>query len=55
MIYDENGVHPDPQKVKDIKKLDPPTNKAELQLFLGIMIYLSPFLYLTCHNRWIYE
>ncbi len=44
MIYDKNGAHPDPQKVEDIKKLDPPTNKAELQQFLGMVTYLSPFL-----------
>ena len=43
-IYDEKGVHPDPQKVEDIKALKSPTNEAELQHVLGMVTYMAPFI-----------
>ena len=39
MIYDKDGVHPDPEKVKVIKEKQSPGNKNELQEFLGIITY----------------
>ena len=42
-IYDENGVHPDPPKVGDIKTLKSPTNEAELQHILRMLTYMGPF------------
>ena len=44
MLYDREGVHPDPQKVSDIKKIAPPTDKTSLQEFLGMVTYMSPFI-----------
>ena len=43
-LYDANGVHPDPGKVDAIHALPVPTNVTELQEFLGLVMYLSPFI-----------
>ena len=43
-LYDANGVHPDLGKVKAIHALLAPTNITELQEFLGLVTYLSPFI-----------
>ena len=37
------GVQPDPQKIKVLMDMPPPNNKKELQVFLGIINYLSKF------------
>ena len=42
--YDANGVHPDPGKVDAVHALPAPTNITELQEFLGLVTYLSPFI-----------
>ena len=39
-----NGVHPDPGKVDAVHALPAPTNVTELQEFLGLVTYLSPFI-----------
>lgn len=44
VIYDKNGIKPDPSKVEAIKQLPSPTNVKELQNVLGIITYLSPFI-----------
>ena len=44
MIYSENGVSPDPEKLKDLQNTPYPTCKKELQEFLGLITYLSPFI-----------
>ena len=44
MMYDKDGVHPDPVKVKDIKQRCSPESKTELQEFLGMVTYMSPFI-----------
>ena len=42
--YDESGVHPDPEKIDAVHALPTPTNITELQEFLGMATYLSPFI-----------
>ena len=42
--YDESRVHPDPEKVDAVYALPTPTNITELQQFLGMVTYLSPFI-----------
>ena len=44
MIYGENGVSHDPEKFKDLQNNPYPTCKKELQEFLGLITYLSPFI-----------
>ena len=39
----QNGVKPDPQKIKVLMEMPPLNNKKELQAFLGIINYLSKF------------
>ena len=41
-LYDESGVHPDPQKVDAVHALPTTSNMTELQEFLGMVTYLSP-------------
>ena len=43
-VYDKHGAHPDPSKVSTIKEMPAPQNKGELQSFLGMVTYLSPFI-----------
>ena len=43
-LYDANGIHPDPGKVDAVHALPAPTNVTELQEFLGLVTYLSPFI-----------
>ena len=40
-IYDKQGVRPDPARTKDISSLQPPTNKQQLQSFLGMIQYMA--------------
>ena len=42
-VYDKDGAHPDPKKVEAIHKMPPPEEPQELQKFLGMTTYLSPF------------
>ena len=44
MVYDQHGVHPDPSKVEAVKCMAPPQTKTELQEFIGMATYLSPFI-----------
>ena len=43
-LYEANGVHLDPGKVDAVHALPAPTNITELQEFLGLVTYLSPFI-----------
>ena len=44
MIYSENGVSPDPEKLENLQNMPYPKCKKELQEFLGLITYLSPFI-----------
>jgi hypothetical protein len=44
MVFDPEGVSPDPHKVEAIKKLDPPGNASEIRSFLGTLNYSSRFI-----------
>ena len=52
MIYSENGVSPDPEKLKDLQNMPYQTCKKELQEFLGLITYLSPFIP-NLENEWL--
>lgn len=43
-IYDENRIHPGPQKAEDIKALNFLINEAELQHVVGIVTYIGTFI-----------
>ena len=43
-LYDADGVHPDPDKVNTVYALPAPTNVTKLQEFLGMVMYLSPYI-----------
>ncbi|XP_058038083.1 uncharacterized protein K02A2.6-like [Ahaetulla prasina] len=43
-LVDSNGIHPAPSKVEAIKNAPTPTNKGELQAFLGLLNFYSVFL-----------
>lgn len=42
--YDKDGAHPDPAKVKAVHEMGAPKNVTQLQEFLGMVQYLSPFI-----------
>ena len=44
VICGEDGVQPDPIKVSALKQMAPPTNKQELQTFLGLATCMGPFI-----------
>ncbi|PIK52013.1 hypothetical protein BSL78_11086 [Apostichopus japonicus] len=43
--YSREGMKPDPKKVADLRTMQTPRNKLELQHFLGLMTYLSHFIH----------
>ena len=42
-IYDKEGAYPDPSKVAAIHNMPAPETPSQLQKFLGMVTYLSPF------------
>ena len=44
LVFDAEGAHPDPKRIRDIEQMRRPANSTELQEFLGIATYMSPFL-----------
>ena len=44
VICGQNGVQPDPGKVSALKPISSPTNRQELQTFLGLANYMGPFI-----------
>lgn len=43
-VYTADGIRPDPKKVESIKEMPTPQSKEDVQRFLGMVTYLSPFL-----------
>ena len=43
-LITENGVYTDPEKVKAIAEMKAPSDKAELQRFLGMVTYVDRFI-----------
>ena len=44
IICSKDGIQPDPNKVSALKQMGPPTNKQEVQTFLGMANYMAPFI-----------
>ena len=44
LVFDANGVHPDPARMDDFCRMTKPANADELREFLGIATYMSPFI-----------
>ena len=44
MVYDVNGMHPDPEKCAEIRAIPAPKNVTEIQQFLGIIQFMAPFI-----------
>ena len=44
LVFDANGVHPDPGRIDDIRRMTKPANADELREFHGIATYMSPFI-----------
>ena len=44
MLFDTEGVHPDPEKVEAIIAIQEPQDTQELQTFLGLATYMAPFI-----------
>lgn len=44
MVYGADGIQPDQKKVEDIQNMPSPTRQKEVQEFLGLVQYLSPFI-----------
>ena len=44
LVFDAEGAHPDPKRIRDIEQMRRPVNSTELQEFLGFATYMSPFL-----------
>ena len=43
-IYDKDGVHPDPDKVKALRDMPSPENPEDLRTFLGMVTHLGEFI-----------
>ena len=43
-ILTADGLKPDPKKVEAVRKMQKPTNKTELQTYLGMITYLAKFI-----------
>ena len=44
LIFDADGVHPDPERIEDIRRMKKQENATELKEFLIIATYMSPFI-----------
>ena len=44
LVFSEEGISPDPQKVEDLKKLAVPRNSEELQSLIGMLGFSSRFI-----------
>ena len=43
-VHDATGAYPDPEKVRTVHKMPAPKTSTQLQNFLGLVTYLSPFI-----------
>ncbi|XP_069494425.1 uncharacterized protein [Ambystoma mexicanum] len=43
-VFKEGGVSPDPRKVQDIKKAQPPESASDIRSFLGMVTYCGRFI-----------
>ena len=48
--YSAQGIHPDPKKVQGITEMTAPTDKQQLQSFLGMVNYMGTFIPNLSHN-----
>ena len=44
LVFDAEGVHPDPQRIAAIKEMKTPQDVTQLQEYLGVATYMSPFI-----------
>ena len=44
-MYDVDGVYLDPEKVEAVQSMPAPISVTELQEFLGLVAYFSPFIF----------
>lgn len=44
MLFDAEGIYPDPKKIEAIRAIQEPQDAQELQTFLGIATYMAPFI-----------
>ena len=55
-VYNADGTHPDHQKVHAVHQMPPPETPSQLQQFLGMVTYLSPFIpSLSTHTAPLWE
>ena len=48
--YSAQGMHPDPKKVQEITEMIAPTDKQQLQSFLGMVNYMGTFIPNLSHH-----
>ena len=48
--YSAQGMHPDPKKVQGITEMTAPTDKQQLQSFLGMVNYMGTFIPNLSHH-----
>ena len=44
LVFDAEGVHPDPQRIADIEEMKTPQNVTQLQEYIGVATYMSSFI-----------
>ena len=44
VVCGQNGIQPDPGKISALKQMSAPTNRQELQTFLGLTNYMGSFI-----------
>ena len=55
-VHDTNGAHPDPEKACAVHKMPAPKTATQLQKYLGLVTYLSPFIpLLSSFTAQLYE
>ena len=44
LVFDAEGIHHNPQRIADIKEMKTPQNMTQLQEYLDVATYMSPFI-----------